>query len=111
MFGIGTWEVLCILILALMFYGPEQLPEIARKVAYVFKHFKKMTHEVKTVLQKEFAQIEREVQLKEMKQQIEEMRSSSTQVLDDVKNEIDSIKHDVEQVSSEKKDAGKKGKI
>lgn len=104
MFGIGTWEVLCILLFALMFYGPEQLPEIARKVAYVFKHFKKMTHEVKTVLQKEFAQIERETQLKEMKQQIEEIRSSSTQVLDEVKNEIDSVKKSVEYSDQAEKD-------
>ncbi|MCI5071736.1 twin-arginine translocase TatA/TatE family subunit [bacterium] len=95
MFGIGTWEVLCILLFALMFYGPEQLPAIARKVAYIFKHFKKMTHEVKTVVQKEFAQIERETQLKEMKQQIEDMRSESTQMLDEVKSEVDSVKNSV----------------
>lgn len=107
MFGIGTWEVLCILLFALMFYGPEQLPEIARKVAYVFKHFKKMTHEVKTVLQKEFAQIEREAQLKEMKQHIEEMRNSSTQVLDDVKNEIEAVKNKVESSVQDKNDSKK----
>ena len=97
MFGIGTWEIVCILLFALMFYGPEQLPGIAKKVAYVVKHFKKISHEVTSVVQKELAQIERETQLKEMKQQVEAITRNSKNLVDDVKREVTSVKDAVEQ--------------
>jgi|GEM_PF-2537795 len=32
MFGLGTWEVLLILVVALIFIGPDQLPKVARKL-------------------------------------------------------------------------------
>jgi sec-independent protein translocase protein TatB len=32
MFGLSTWEVLIILVMALVFIGPDQLPRVARKL-------------------------------------------------------------------------------
>ncbi len=32
MFGLGTWEVLLILVVALVFLGPQKLPEIAKSL-------------------------------------------------------------------------------
>jgi sec-independent protein translocase protein TatB len=32
MFGLSTWELLVILVVALMFIGPDQLPKVARKL-------------------------------------------------------------------------------
>jgi sec-independent protein translocase protein TatB len=32
MFGLSTWEILIVLVMALIFIGPDQLPKVARKL-------------------------------------------------------------------------------
>jgi sec-independent protein translocase protein TatB len=34
MFGLSTWEILLILVVALIFIGPDQLPKVARKLGH-----------------------------------------------------------------------------
>ncbi len=47
MFGIGTWELVVILILALLLLGPEKLPDVARKVGRNIYKLKKTAEEVR----------------------------------------------------------------
>ena len=39
MFGLGLAEILMILIVAMLLFGPEELPRIARSIAKAFKKF------------------------------------------------------------------------
>ena len=52
-FGIGTWELLLILVLALIIWGPGRLPEIARTLGKITRTLKKASFDLTTVLTKE----------------------------------------------------------
>jgi len=47
MFGIGTWEVVVILILALLVLGPDKLPGVARSVGKSLNRLRRTADEVK----------------------------------------------------------------
>ena len=44
--GIGPLEILVILLLAFLFFGPEKLPEIAAKAGQVYRNIKKASFDV-----------------------------------------------------------------
>lgn len=45
MFGLGTQELMVILVIALVMFGGSKLPEIARSLGKSVKEFKKGIHE------------------------------------------------------------------
>ncbi|HOX42581.1 MAG TPA: Sec-independent protein translocase protein TatB [Myxococcota bacterium] len=47
MFGIGTWELLIILVLALVILGPQKLPELARQVGKTVQKLRRTADEVR----------------------------------------------------------------
>jgi Tat protein translocase TatB subunit len=57
MFGVGWGEVLVIMILVFLLYGPEQIPDKARKAGRLIKRFRGFSEEVKRSIERE---IERE---------------------------------------------------
>ncbi len=65
MFGIGTTEILVILLVALIVLGPSKLPQVARALGKGFAEFKKMTSGVKDAIDKEIERIEVEEMIEE----------------------------------------------
>lgn len=51
--GIGTWEVLLILILAVIILGPGKLPEIARTLGRTVRAIRKASAELTTAVTRE----------------------------------------------------------
>ncbi len=47
MFGLGAWEVVVILLLALIVLGPEKLPEVARKLAKFTGELRRVSDDVR----------------------------------------------------------------
>lgn len=47
MFGLGMWEILVILGLALIFIGPKKLPELAQTIGRGFREFKSAASDLK----------------------------------------------------------------
>ncbi|RMG58533.1 MAG: twin-arginine translocase subunit TatB [Deltaproteobacteria bacterium] len=66
MFGIGFQEILLILLIALIFFGPSKLPELAKSLGKGFAEFKKAADEVKRNFQEAVSEEELKEELKEI---------------------------------------------
>ncbi len=53
MFGLGFSEILLILVVAIIFLGPDKLPEVAVNIAKFLKSFKSTVSDAKESLNKE----------------------------------------------------------
>lgn len=69
LFGIGTGELLLILVIALLVLGPERLPEYARKGAILLRRLRSITDEVNR-------QIREELDLDDLTDIVQETRST-----------------------------------
>jgi sec-independent protein translocase protein TatB len=53
MFGLGTGELLIVLILAVIFIGPERLPGVAHALGKFFRQVQRSVDEIKDDINKE----------------------------------------------------------
>jgi sec-independent protein translocase protein TatB len=77
MFDIGFWEILLILVLALVVIGPERLPGAARRAGYLIGKARRYIEGVRSEVESEFDVSEfkrllhnQEVQINELQQQL-----------------------------------------
>ena len=73
--GVGPLELLLILVLAIIFLGPDELPHVARKLAQALKELQSRTSEVSTWAQKEFGP-----ELEELNKVSQELKETSEKV-------------------------------
>jgi len=78
-FGIGTGEILIILVIALIIVGPHKLPELAKMLGKGFTEFKKAADDLKDSVNTEI-HIEKERQ-KLIEIQPQEKKSEATETL------------------------------
>lgn len=79
MFGIGGGEFLLIILVVLMLFGSDKIPEIARTVGKVIKQLKHATEDIKSEIQKSAG----------------ENGLNSTDLTSGITDEIQKIKQDV----------------
>ncbi len=75
MFGIGMPEMLLLLAVALIVFGPKKLPELAKSLGRALGEFKRATSDLKQSIESETG--------------IDEVRSSFDKVKDDIKAQVD----------------------
>jgi len=67
MFGLGVGEILLILALALIFIGPERLPDLARSLAKGYAEFRRSFDEVKNTIEKDIRALNMDEHLRQGK--------------------------------------------
>ena len=75
MFGIGMPELLLLLAVALIVFGPKKLPELAKSLGRALGEFKRATSDLKQSIESETG--------------IDEVRSSLNEVKADIKTQVD----------------------
>lgn len=94
MFGMGFTEILIIGIIAILFLGPDKLPQTMVEIAKFFKNVKRTLSDAKE-------SIDEELHLQEIKEQAlgykEELTSASNELskltdIDDIKEEVSELK-------------------
>ena len=64
MFGLGPLEILVILAAFVIFVGPDKIPEVTKQVARFFVQAKRMSSDVKNVVDDAIRDAEREIEVK-----------------------------------------------
>ena len=65
MFGLGAMEVLIILVIAFLLFGPKELPEIGKQVGKAVKGFKETADDLRQSVEPEINMIQQEVKMVE----------------------------------------------
>jgi sec-independent protein translocase protein TatB len=88
MFGIGTPELLLILVVALVVVGPQRLPELGRTIGRALREFRKVQDEVRGMVKTEMGDDIDDVR-KEIRGTTDDLRRTSKEITGGVKRASD----------------------
>lgn len=113
MFGMSFGEILIIAVIAILFLGPDKLPDAMVKIAKFFKSFKKSINDAKDTIEQEMHIAELKEGAISYKKQLEdsvnEVRKEAN-VIDDINESIEDITDSVTKLDKPKKKPKKKAK-
>ena len=81
MFGIGGGELIFIIFIALMLFGSDKIPEIARTLGKIMAQLKNATNDIKSEIQKS-------AEVQEINESVKSLTSSFTDEVEKVKTNI-----------------------
>jgi len=95
MFGIGIPEIIVVIVVALVFIGPDKLPGVLRSIGKGLVELKRATSDVRSTVQDEMHKIEEEIELKEIRESAQ-----------DLSNELGGVASKIDPLSLSKMSSG-----
>jgi len=92
MFDVGFWEILLILVLALVIIGPERLPGAARKAGLFVGKARRYIEGVRT-------EVEQELDVNEFKRLLHNQEVQINELQQQIKSGVDGVKADLPDVA------------
>lgn len=111
MFGIGFSELFVVLVVVLLLFGSDKVPEIARGLARTMSQVKNATNEIKTEITKTVTDqpavkdLKKTFSQEELKKRLgydelkENMSIDTFNPVEDVKKEVEKAKEDIENIT------------
>ncbi len=99
MFGIGFGEIILIVIVVMIFFGPNKLPEVMHQIGKIYVHFRRYSSEFRGAFEKAVKDIEDEVISKE-RDKIRSLLMEESKILNATKTELQNDIHSAGTVAS-----------
>ncbi len=96
MFGIGGGEIIFILLVILMLFGSDKIPEMARAAGKFMAQLKNATNDIKSEIQKGVDSITDDTSLGDIKKEIDQAKEN---LIGDATNPLSSIKDEFENLT------------
>jgi len=91
MFGIGGGQILIILIVALLVFGPKRLPELGASLGKTIKEFRKSTQGITDSVVKPIKEL-----TDELAKPIKDINNEIKQVIEPIKESFDGLQDDLD---------------
>lgn len=107
-FGIGGGELLLLLVLGVIMFGPEKLPQVSRKVAHVVHFVRVFANQATAQLREELGPEYKDLKLTDLNPKTLVRKTLLADIegdLDDIKRELDGVKSDLNSSAADIADA------
>ncbi|GAA4897141.1 sec-independent translocase [Tessaracoccus lubricantis] len=107
MFGISATDLVIILVLAVLMFGPEKLPEFSRKAARLFVFFRDVANNARSTLATELGPEYADLELRDLhpKAFIAKQLREEVALIEDAKRELLEAQHTLKESATEVKGA------
>ncbi len=87
-FDFGSGEILLILLVAFLIFGPDKIPEMARNIGKFINDIKRASEDIKTEISREGDRKDREKRLAEYEAKLAMQQNEDPENIVDVKEEV-----------------------
>lgn len=108
MFGMGLSEIFFIIVIAILFLGPDKLPDAMVQIAKFFKSIKRTVNDAKSSFEEELkiSELKEEAfrykkQLDEATQKLEQVKNMDITSLDDLTETVENVKKSENRLETE----------
>jgi len=101
MFDFGFWEMMVVMVVALLVVGPERLPALASKIGGWVGKAKRFARSVKSDIRREFHTEEMRQMLDKQQGEIQELKGMLNDAQSDLRSEVEDTTHLVKAIEDQ----------